>query len=150
MKKCFKVTRIEMGVESAVRFWAKKEIPDYMKTWIGKSVIVIGILHTVVGIIVFYDALSIIISERLFNTITLNQRPNREAAFWFFFSGFALLIIGGLIDWIERNNVDSPTFLLWSFLSITAMGALIMPVSGFWLLFIPTIGLFRWQKKVNK
>lgn len=118
-----------------------------MKIWIGKSVIVIGILHTVVGIIVFYNVLFLLISERLFNTITLNQQPNREATFWFLITGFALLIIGGLIDYIEQNNLDSPTFLPWSFLSITVMGAIIMPISGFWLLFIPTVGMFRCKRK---
>ncbi len=35
----------------------------------------------------------------------------------------------------------------WSFLSITAVGVLIMPFSDFWLLLISTVGLFRWQRK---
>lgn len=88
-----------------------------MKSWVGRSILVIGMLHTLVGVV--------------------------EAAFWFLFTGFALLIIGGLVVWIERNNMYTPAFLSWSFLSIAAVGAFMMPVSGFWLLFIPTIGLFR-------
>ncbi|MBW2075790.1 MAG: hypothetical protein JRI58_13785 [Deltaproteobacteria bacterium] len=118
-----------------------------MKAWIGKSIVAIGILHSIVGFVVFYDILSLLISERLFNTVTLNRQPDREAAFWFLFTGFAILIIGALVDWIERKNVGIPAFLSWSFLAVTAMGALIMPMSGFWLLLIPTAGLFRWQRR---
>ena len=32
----------------------------------------------------------------LFNTV--NGQPVREAAFWFLFSGFALMILGALVD----------------------------------------------------
>ncbi len=114
-----------------------------MKSWVGRSILVIGMLHTLVGVVAFHEALFSILREGLFNTIPLNQQPEREAAFWFLFAGFVLLIIRGLVVWIEHNTMDTPAFLSWSFLSITAVGAFIMPVSGFWLLLIPTIGLFR-------
>ena len=118
-----------------------------MKSWVGRSILVIGMLHTLVGVVAFHEVLFSILREGLFNTIPLNQQPERETAFWFLFTGLSLLIIGGLVVWIERNNMDTPAFLSWSFLSITTVGAIIMPVSGFWLLFIPTIGLFRRRRK---
>lgn len=120
---------------------------DCMKAWIGKSIVVIGILHSIVGFVVFHKILSILASEFLFNTISLNSQPDRESAFWFFFTGFALLIIGALVNWIENRNADIPTFLSWSLLTVTTVGVIIMPISGFWLLLIPIAGLFRLQRR---
>ncbi len=113
-----------------------------MKSWVGWSILVIGILHALVGVVAFHDFLITIFREGLFNTIGLKYQPEREAAFWFLFTGFTLLIIGGLVVWIERNKMRVPAFLSWSFLAITVTGAFMMPASGFWLLLIPTIGLF--------
>jgi quinol-cytochrome oxidoreductase complex cytochrome b subunit len=116
------------------------------KAWIGKSILAIGILHIIVGIIVFHDVLALLVSEKLVNTITLRQQPDRAEAFWFLLTGFALLIVGGLVDWIERNGVNAPAFLPWSFLSIIVVIGLMMPISGVWLFIVPTVGLFRGRR----
>ncbi len=112
-----------------------------MKTWTGKSIVIIGILHSIVGLTVFRDIFFILFSERLFNTISLKSVPQRGEAFWFLYTGAALIIIGALVDWIERRNIGLPVFLLWSFVLITVAGIVIMPISGFWLLLVPTYGL---------
>lgn len=113
-----------------------------MTRWIGRSFIIIGILHSVVGFIAYREILIQILGEHLVNTISVSSEPDREAAFWFLITGFALMIVGALVDWIERRNIGMPAFLLWSFISITAIGVLIMPISGFWLFLIPIWGLF--------
>ena len=117
-----------------------------MRPWIGKSLLIIGIIHSVFGFITFRNIIAELVREMLFNSIKYNQ-IDRHAAFWFLFTGFAWLIIGGLIDWAERKHLDLPSFLKWGFLSITFFGCLIMPKSGFWLLFIPTIGLYLRRNK---
>ncbi len=106
----------------------------------GKIIIAIAIIHNIFGFIIFYDIFTELVRESLFNTVM--DQFDRNAAFWFVFSGFALMIIGGLINWIEGNQFELPPFLKWSFLAITIIGCFIMPISGFWLLSIPTIGLF--------
>lgn len=116
-----------------------------MKIWIGKSIIFIGIVHSVFGLIVFRDILAELSRELLLNTV--NGQPDRAAAFWFLFSGCALLIIGKLIHWIERMQLALPSFLKWSFLAITLLGCFIMPKSGFWLLIVPTVGMYLHQNK---
>ncbi len=116
-----------------------------MKVWIGKSVLFIGIVHSAFGFIVFRDILAELGRELLLNTV--DGQPDREAAFWFLFSGFSLLIIGGLIHWIEQRQLALPLFLKWSFLAITLLGCFIIPKSGFWLLLVPAVGMYLHQNK---
>ena len=116
-----------------------------MRIWIGKCLIIIGIIHSIFGFIVFHSIIADLAREMLFNSV--DRQPDRNAAFWFLFTGFALIIIGGLIDWAERKYGELPSFLKWSFLAITIVGCFIMPKSGFWLLFIPTIGLLLRKNK---
>lgn len=115
-----------------------------MKAWIGKSVIAIGLIHSGFGLVVFRDILAVVAAEGLLNTV--NGQPDRERAFWFLFTGLVWLILGGLVDWLERRGDALPAFLAWTFLVMTAVGVLIMPLSGFWLLWVPTAGLFRRQR----
>ncbi len=88
---------------------------------------------------VYKGVISELTNEMLFNTI--NRQPERLAAFWFFFTGFTLIIIGGLINWAERRQLELPPFLKWSFLSLTLIGCFVMPASGFWLMLVPAVGL---------
>lgn len=111
-----------------------------IRPWIGKSVVTIGIFHSIFGVIAFKSVLGELVREGLLNTVDI--QPDRNAAFWFLFAGFALLIIGGLMDWIERKYLPLPSLLRTAFLFITVVGCLIMPKSGFWLLIVPTFGLF--------
>jgi hypothetical protein len=119
-----------------------------MKAWIGKSLIGIGIIHSLFGFAVFSAIISVLISEGLFNTV--NSQPDRERVFWFLFTGFAWIIVGILIDWLEINSSRLPSFLGWAFLAMTVIGVFIMPISGIWLFFGPIIGLFYRGKVIKK
>jgi len=111
-----------------------------MKIWIGKSLIVIGIIHTVFGLVVAQGIISEVAQEMFFNAIA--NQFEREAIFWFFITGFTLMIIGGLINWAELRQMELPPFLKWALLSLTVCGCFMMPASGFWTLFVPVVGLF--------
>ena len=78
-----------------------------MKIWIGKTLILIGIGHSIVGFLLYHNILAELMREMLFNTVC--RQPEREAAFWFLFGGIAAMILGGLINWIEQkwNNKDN-------------------------------------------
>ena len=117
-----------------------------MKNWIGLSIIAIGIIHTIFGIVFLYPVLLELWQEGLFNTV--HGEPMREACFWFLFAGFAMMLIGALVHWIEKQVLLLPRFLGWSLLAIGLGVVLIMPVSGGWLLFVPTFGaLLRKRSK---
>jgi len=111
-----------------------------MKKWIGKSLLVIGIIHTVFGIVVYQGVICELAKEFLINSI--GRQPERLAAFWFFITGFCLMIIGGLINWIEKKKIQFPPFLKWVYMALTISGCIMMPASGLWLMLIPGAGLF--------
>jgi hypothetical protein len=112
-----------------------------VKRWIGRSIVAIGLLHTVFGLIAFRDILAVWLREGIMNTV--NGQPDREMAFWFIFCGFFMLIFGALIDCCESKGVELPLVLGWGLLTISLIGVMFMPVSGFWLFIIPSIGAIR-------
>lgn len=114
---------------------------DLVKSWIGKTLICIAIGHSSVGFISYRSVLEIIFNDGVFNTIVIGGNPNRESAFWFLYSGFMLLLVGGLVDYLERLDLDIPLLFTIAFSVLTVMGILVMPVSGFWLLILPILGL---------
>lgn len=118
----------------------------YLKKWIGKTLIIIGIVHSCFGLVVFRGGLAQIVHNNFLGTISLNSNAEKETAFWFLMTGFSLILIGALVNWIEGEAIGMPTFLPWSLAAITALGVVMMPASGFWLLLIPIAGLY-FQKK---
>ncbi|UOQ52553.1 DUF6463 family protein [Hymenobacter cellulosivorans] len=114
-----------------------------MKRWIGRTLIGIGLLHTVFAIMVFSPIWAALVREGLLNTV--NRQLQREAAYWFLFFGFVVLLLGALIDWCEAQGSRLPAFLGWGLLAMTVVGVAVMPVSGMWLALIPAIGLIRQQ-----
>ncbi len=109
-----------------------------MKRWIGRSIMAIGLLHTVFGLITFRHTLTVLLREGMINTV--NGQPEREMAFWFICCGLFMLVFGALIDYCESKGVRLPLVVGWGLLTISIIGVTLMPVSGFWLFFVPSIG----------
>ena len=113
-----------------------------MLAWIGKSIIFIGIIHSIFGFVVFRSTIAELFREGVVNTV--NGQPDREFAFWFLFFGFMAIIAGALTDWCERRFGRLPGFLGWSLLAMTVALVTIMPISGAWMLFVPSVAaIFR-------
>lgn len=111
-----------------------------MKNWIGKFVIGIGTLHTLVGIILLTPLVEDeLLADGLFNSI--NGQPKREAFLWFLTSGFFMLIVGGLLNFMEKNGQTIPSFLGWSLFFTALFVVFFSPISGAWLIFVPAIAL---------
>lgn len=113
-----------------------------MRAWIGRSLVAIGVVHTLVGLAFFGDVAGPILRDGVFNTVGPHTSPDRGIAFWYFMNGFLVLIVGGLLHHLERAGVGAPRFLAWSLLGLAVVGCVMIPASGFWLLFIPIAGLF--------
>ena len=109
-----------------------------MQAWIGKSIIIIGAIHSAFGFVWFRSTIGEIVHEGLVNTV--NGQPERELAFWFIFFGLLAIIFGAFVDWCERKGIKFPKFFGWNLLAFTLIIIMIMPISGGWLLLVPAIG----------
>jgi hypothetical protein len=108
-----------------------------MRRWIGRWLAGVGLIHTAFAFVVFTDPLLGMLRDGLLNTAELS--PGRPLAFWFLFSGLLLVPVGMLVDWIETQpSLQLPRFFGYWLLGLTALGCIVMPVSGFWLLVPPT------------
>jgi hypothetical protein len=111
--------------------------------WIGMAFMVIGVIHSAVGFWLLRDTVAELVQEGLFNTV--HGQPMREAAFWFLFFGFLVIILGAVLDFSESQGFPLPRFLSWFTLVFIGSAVFIMPVSGFWLVLVPMFGLFRYH-----
>lgn len=108
-------------------------------TWPGTWLVATGVIHTIFGIAAFHATLVTIWREGLWNTV--NGQPVREMAYWFLFFGFVLILFGLALRQMARAGVRVAQGLGWGLLAVTVAGAVVMPLSGVWLLLVPSVGL---------
>lgn len=105
----------------------------------------IGILHIIFGLIRFREDLLAMVMEGLLAT---GGGEARGWAFWFTFAGVLLFMIGSLISTMEEKNITIPVHLGWVLAIGSIVGLIIFPVSGFWLMLVPSYFIFKSQKAV--
>lgn len=93
--------------------------------------LVMGTLHTFIGLIDGYPLFLEMVREGLLNTVAVS--PEREAIFWFLVSGIALILTGLLALGYEH---PLPASFGWGLLILSLVGTLMLGPSGF-LLVIP-------------
>ncbi len=69
--------------------------------------------------------------------------PLRLALVWFLLFGFMMILTGAVLHRLERSGVPLGREAALGFGSLCLLGVLLMPASGFWLGFIPTVQLWR-------
>ncbi|MFB9326157.1 DUF6463 family protein [Paenibacillus aurantiacus] len=106
-----------------------------IKRQIGLCIVLTGLLHSIVGLVLFAEDLIPIVTDGLWDTVVGETRLlNRENAFWFMMFGFVLMLLGYAVDWmLKKLGAAPPAALGWLLLATCLLGAVIMPVSGFWL-----------------
>jgi hypothetical protein len=109
-----------------------------MRAWIGKTIIAIGVLHTLVGVFAFRTRLGDFLHEGLVNSV--EGSAEREYAFWFLVCGIVWTILGAVVNWAERTGLPFPRFLGWAIFFFASAVVVMMPASGAWLLLVPAIG----------
>jgi hypothetical protein len=71
---------------------------------------------------------------------TVDSHSERGLVFWFLLMSPLLLMLGQLCLFLAERGIAPPRWLGLEVLALTVCSALLMPVSGFWLL-IPPAGL---------
>jgi hypothetical protein len=107
--------------------------------WAGKWILAVGALHFAVGFLIYADGWRDIADAGVVASVKDHDRT--ATAFWFAAAGPLLMIVGGLIDWIERGGREAPRWLGWA-LAATLVGLILpMPITGAWLLLPPVVAL---------
>jgi TRAP-type C4-dicarboxylate transport system permease large subunit len=116
--------------------------------WIGRWLFAVGVIHSLFGFFFARGTLATLVHEGLFNTV--NGQPDREAAFWFLCTGVLLLVVGLLVDVLERRGLPVPVFATLAFLVLTFVGVVVMPLSGIWLLVPPVGGMIFRSRRTGR
>src|SRR5262245_49509695 len=130
------------------------------RRWTGEWLLALSAFHTAVGVLLGTGALNGL-AAMLGVDIGLHQHgalfgiaghgfvgaamPKHAAEFglfWFLCAGFLLGLLGALTRWLRRvHTIVAPPFVLWMLLSFAAVGIVMMPISGFPLLFVVSLAL---------
>jgi hypothetical protein len=104
-----------------------------MKWSAGNLLMATGIGHALVGVALFYEALAAILREGFFNAIAPHM--DREAAFWFLLLGPVWFLLGQVVNRaVSHRDTRLLGLLGWHVLVVGVVGAMLMPISGFWIL----------------
>jgi uncharacterized membrane protein len=98
-----------------------------MKHWIGRWFVMSG------------SVLASIARRGFFNTVGADILV--EAVVWLVLFGLLLFVCGLAVSALERTPSGVPKSIGWSLLVITALGVVLMPTSGFWLVFPPAVAV---------
>lgn len=112
----------------------------------------IGALHQVVGVAVGLGWLpaasgpAVAPLADLWRAGVIGQAeadPLRIAMVWFLMFGFLLILLGMALQRLELSGGKLSRDLAWGLGGLCALGVLLMPLSGFWLGFVPAWQIWR-------
>ena len=107
----------------------------------GGLLIGVAIVHAVFGAWFGRGSLSAMLGDGL--VASVDSHPDRGLVFWFLLMSPLLLLIGQLCVFLAERGIAPPRWLGFEVLLLTIACALLMPVSGFWLLLPPAALLLR-------
>lgn len=111
------------------------------KIWIGRWLVATAIVHALVGAVLGGDVLMAIVKQGLFNTVP-DTDPLTGMVVWFMLCAAPLAMMGMAVNTLERaEHFPGALSLGVGTGSLALLGVVLMPVSGFWLVFPPAIGL---------
>lgn len=110
-----------------------------MKAWISKWLIFVAVGHTIVGMMLFGNIYTEMLSTGLVSSVISEKTA---AATWFLLFGFLLFITSLLISVIEKHEaLEIPISIGISLFLLTTLGVILMPASGFWLVYPAVIAI---------
>jgi len=116
-----------------------------MKRWVGRWIILVGVIHCVFGAVIFFEPLSEMVRSGFWNAV--DGYPGRPLAFWFEFTGMLTILFGVTVDQIEQDRNTFPVILIYGFGFMTLLAIFTMPIGGGWLMVPGAVGLFLKKAK---
>jgi len=118
-----------------------------MTRWVGRWIILVGVVHLLFGAVIFFEPLSEIVRDGIWNAV--DGYPGRPLAFWFEFLGMLTILFGTTIDRLEKSQQGFPAFLRYGFLALTILGVVTMPIGGGWLLVPAAVGMLLKKNRAS-
>lgn len=112
------------------------------KSWIGYWICFVALLHTIASFIFFMPAYQEIWQRGVVNAIGRNVIP--ALGIWFLLFGVVLALLGLCVTSLEKHQAyESARTLAVGLFLMSLLGVILMPDSGFWLMFPAAFALFR-------
>ncbi|MDM5179534.1 molecular chaperone GroEL [Massilia sp. CCM 8695] len=109
-----------------------------MKHWISRWLVGVAFLHTVFAFVVMGPVMLTMLRNGLFDTA---KSMTEGATTWFFLFGLLLALFAVPVHALEKAGVALPKAIGWGLLGMAALGVVLMPDSGFWLVFPPALAI---------
>lgn len=107
----------------------------------GRLLLAIGLLHIGLGLAKAGIPAGAILRDGVVNAV--EPHPERESWFWYMQTGWAMILVGQIAIWAERRGDTLPPRFGWQLLGIASVGVVLMPLSGFWAIFVPAAVALR-------
>ena len=105
-----------------------------------------GVIHNLIGFVMGWPVLVKIGQAGFVNSV--NAEMDRNAIFWFLFSGFMMMMLGWFMqEYMQANKKSLPAALGIQLLILTIIGCIMMPISGFWLVLPQAVLIILADKK---
>jgi hypothetical protein len=109
----------------------------------GKTIIIIGVIHTVLTPIYYAKQFQNFTCQCFFkiNNGFMETQMNYEtfAAFWCLFFGLILFPLGILLNSIENRNLQIPGSFILSYLIVILLGSYMIPLGGMTIFMLPHV-----------
>ena len=118
----------------------------------GYWLLITSIIHLIVGFWLYGEPLAEIVCNGFFNSVAPNPfAPDfaREDAFWFMTLTAFFVILAQLCFWAHSRKIALPGFMGWTLLVTSIIGAIAIPISGFWLLMVPAVLIVTRSRKAS-
>ena len=104
-----------------------------MTHWIGRWLMGVAVLHSAIAIAIYHETLLSVWQAGVFNTVT--GHPAIGAIVWSLLFGCVAFVGGLAVTALESAHVPVPKTVGACLLALAIVGVVLVPVSGFWLLF---------------
>ena len=75
---------------------------------------------------------------------------DRNVVFWFLLASPLLWIVGRFALWLAAEGRRAPAWLGRDLLIVALVGIVLMPVSGFWLILVPSVLLLATPSAIHR
>jgi hypothetical protein len=107
-----------------------------MRRLSGPLLMATGVLDLLYVLVFHSRQLAAIAQDGFFDAVELDPAQfDRETAFWHMMFGVMFVVLGALVHWTQAQTGTLPAFVGWALLALGMAGVILMPLSGFWLLF---------------